>query len=45
MVQYFPEVVDLNFTAHMEEDLDKIAEGEMVWTDAIREFYSRSQRM
>jgi len=39
MVQYFPEVVDFNFTAHMEEDLDKIAEGEMVWTDAIREFY------
>jgi DNA topoisomerase I len=39
MVQYFPEVVDLNFTAHMEEDLDKIAEGEMAWTDAIREFY------
>lgn len=39
MMQYFPEVVDLNFTAHMEEDLDKIAEGEMAWTDAIREFY------
>ncbi|HNN14921.1 MAG TPA: DNA topoisomerase, partial [Anaerolineales bacterium] len=40
MVQYFPEVVDLNFTAHMEEDLDKIAEGDMPWTDAIREFYA-----
>jgi DNA topoisomerase I len=39
MMQYFPEVVDFNFTAHMEEDLDKIAEGEMLWTDAIREFY------
>ncbi|MBK7320224.1 MAG: type I DNA topoisomerase [Anaerolineales bacterium] len=39
MVQYFPEVVDFNFTAHMEEDLDKIASGEMLWTDAIREFY------
>ncbi|MDP1545839.1 MAG: DNA topoisomerase, partial [Anaerolineales bacterium] len=39
MVQYFPEVVDLSFTAHMEEDLDKIADGEMIWTDAIREFY------
>src|SRR5687768_13897346 len=39
MVQYFPEVVDFNFTAHMEEDLDKIASGEMIWTDAIREFY------
>lgn len=40
MVGYFPEVVDYNFTAHMEEDLDKIAEGEMTWTDAIREFYT-----
>lgn len=40
MVQYFPEVVDYNFTAHMEEDLDKIADGEMLWTDAIREFYT-----
>lgn len=39
MMQYFPEVVDLNFTAHMEADLDKIADGEMAWTDAIREFY------
>jgi DNA topoisomerase-1 len=39
MTQYFPEVVDYSFTAHMEEDLDKIAEGEMTWTDAIREFY------
>jgi DNA topoisomerase-1 len=39
MTQYFPEVVDLNFTAHMEEDLDKIAEGEMTWEAAIREFY------
>ncbi|MDD2921582.1 MAG: type I DNA topoisomerase [Anaerolineales bacterium] len=40
MAQYFPEVVDYNFTAHMEEDLDKIADGEMIWTDAIREFYT-----
>jgi len=40
MVEYFPEVVDYNFTAHMEEDLDKIADGGMIWTDAIREFYT-----
>ena len=40
MVEYFPEVVDFNFTAHMEEDLDKVASGEMVWMDAIREFYT-----
>ncbi len=39
MTEYFPEVVDLNFTAHMEEDLDKVAAGEMHWTAAINEFY------
>ena len=39
MVQYFPEIVDVSFTAHMEEDLDKIASGEMVWTDVMHEFY------
>ncbi len=39
MVQYFPEVVDVSFTAHMEDDLDKVASGEMLWTDAMREFY------
>ncbi len=40
MTQYFSEVVDLNFTAHMEEDLDKVASGDMIWTDAIGEFYT-----
>jgi DNA topoisomerase I len=39
MVQYFPEVVDVGFTAHMEDDLDKVASGEMQWTAAIGEFY------
>ncbi len=39
MTEYFSEVVDLNFTAHMEEDLDKVAAGEMLWTAAINEFY------
>ncbi|MBL8078549.1 MAG: type I DNA topoisomerase [Anaerolineales bacterium] len=40
MTEYFPEVVDLNFTAHMEEDLDKVASGDMLWTAAINEFYT-----
>jgi DNA topoisomerase-1 len=39
MMQYFPGVVDLNFTAHMEEDLDKIAEGEAEWVKVMDEFY------
>ena len=39
MVKYFPEVVDVNFTAHMEEDLDLIASGQAQWVDVMNEFY------
>ena len=39
MLEYFPEIVDVNFTAHMEDDLDKVASGDMLWTEAIGEFY------
>jgi DNA topoisomerase I len=39
MVQYFPEIVDYNFTARMEEDLDKIADGEAEWVRVMAEFY------
>ncbi len=40
MLKYFPDIVDLNFTAHMEEDLDKIADGEAQWVDVMKEFYA-----
>jgi DNA topoisomerase-1 len=40
MLQYFPEIVDLQFTAHMEADLDKIAEGKAKWEKVMREFYT-----
>ncbi len=39
MVQYFPDIVDLQFTARMEQDLDMIAEGEAEWTEVMHEFY------
>ncbi len=39
MIQYFSDIMDLTFTARMEEDLDKIADGEAEWVDVIREFY------
>jgi len=39
LVENFPTVVDVAFTAHMEEDLDKIAEGTKEWVPTIREFY------
>jgi DNA topoisomerase I len=39
LVENFPEVVDIQFTAKMEEDLDKIATGEAAWEPVIKEFY------
>jgi DNA topoisomerase-1 len=39
ITQHFPNIVDLEFTAHMEENLDRIASGETSWMEPIREFY------
>ena len=39
LMAYFPSVMDYNFTANVEKEFDAIAEGEMVWTDAIDKFY------
>ncbi|MDR2118806.1 MAG: type I DNA topoisomerase [Tannerellaceae bacterium] len=39
LTEYFPDVLDYNFTASVEKEFDAIAEGEMNWTDAIDRFY------
>jgi DNA topoisomerase-1 len=39
LVQYFPEIVDVNFTARMEDDLDQIASGQTEWVEVLRSFY------
>ena len=39
MMKYFPDIVDLTFTARMEEDLDMIASGQAEWTEVMHEFY------
>ena len=39
LVENFPEIVDLKFTSHIEEEFDEIAEGKMKWTEVCREFY------
>lgn len=39
LVEYFSEVVDYQFTARMEDDLDEIANGKKEWVPVIREFY------
>lgn len=39
LVENFPQIVDINFTAKMEKNLDEIADGETKWIPVIREFY------
>ena len=39
LVENFPEIFNVEFTAHMEEELDRIADGELKWTGAMKEFY------
>jgi len=39
VTEYFPEIVDVSFTANMEEQLDQVASGDQPWVDVIREFY------
>ncbi len=39
LVEYFPDILGVHFTAHMEEDLDQIAGGERQWRQVIAEFY------
>ncbi|MBA4385125.1 MAG: type I DNA topoisomerase [Anaerolinea sp.] len=40
VVEHFPEIVDLGFTAGMEEDLDQVAAGKEGWQKVIGEFYA-----
>jgi DNA topoisomerase-1 len=40
LVEYFPDIMNVQFTAQMEEDLDRIAEGEEEWVEILREFYA-----
>ena len=40
LTQHFPDLINVGFTAEMEEDLDRIARGEKDWVKMLREFYS-----
>ena len=39
LVKNFPNILDYRFTANVEEDFDKIAEGGAVWNGVIKDFY------
>jgi DNA topoisomerase I len=39
LMPFFPEIMDVEFTAQMEDHLDKVEEGERNWVETVREFY------
>ncbi|MED3725012.1 type I DNA topoisomerase [Priestia filamentosa] len=39
ILEFFPETIDVEFTAKMETDLDEIEEGKVQWVSVIDEFY------
>ncbi|TFE03509.1 type I DNA topoisomerase [Jeotgalibacillus sp. R-1-5s-1] len=39
IVEFFPEIIDVEFTAKMEKDLDDVEEGQIQWIKIIDEFY------
>jgi len=40
LVNHFPKIVDIKWTAQMEEDLDKIAQKKEKWVRIVKKFYS-----
>ncbi|MBI4301595.1 MAG: type I DNA topoisomerase [Chloroflexi bacterium] len=43
--EHFPDIVDIGFTAQMEEELDEIARGEREWVPMLRGFYQPFSQM
>jgi DNA topoisomerase I len=39
VTEFFPNIVDVGFTANMEEQLDQVASGNQSWVDVVGEFY------
>jgi DNA topoisomerase-1 len=39
LLDHFPHVFNIEFTAHMEDELDKIEDGRDNWVDVLKEFY------
>lgn len=40
LVKNFPDVFDYRFTAEMEDDLDKVADGKSQWTQSLKKFWA-----
>ena len=44
LIKNFADLLDLTFTAQMEEELDEISDGRRGWLDSLREYYVRLDR-
>ncbi len=44
LIQFFPDIVDLGFTAQMENELDRIANENKSWVNLIQDFYQPFQK-
>jgi DNA topoisomerase I len=44
LMPYFGDIMDVGFTAQMEDHLDKVEEGELGWVDTVKEFYEPFKR-
>ncbi len=40
LVEHFPEVMDLKFTAELEGELDRVEDGDLAWVSVVRTFYT-----
>lgn len=41
LTEYFPDILDFNFTANVEKEFDEVADGEKQWTDTLKNFYGQ----
>lgn len=41
LMEYFPTIMDYNFTANVEKEFDEVAEGEKAWTGLMEQFYQK----
>ena len=44
LVKYFPKIMDIDFTANMEKNLDEIALGKREWVEVLNNFYQPFKR-
>jgi len=44
LVEHFPDIMNVGFTAEMEDELDKVEEGGMEWVQVLKNFYQPFQK-